>query len=111
LYIINSFLQLKEKNEASFLFFVTLSWVALFMGLFQVGYAKMGIDLGGAQSAVAQKLLDNADVGLVFQHDRGAGVPERMRGDLFFCFSCFAIFFNDHPGYMAVDRFAGDVYK
>ncbi len=34
--------------------------------------AHLGVDLGGVQPGVAEQLLDQADVGAVFEHLRGA---------------------------------------
>lgn len=51
--------------------------------LFEHTDGDLGIDLGGVQADMAQQLLDKADVGPVFQHHGGHGVPEQMAGSLF----------------------------
>ena len=56
----------------------------LCMDLLEVVDGDMGIDLGGFQGLVSQHLLQVPGRGSVFEHVRGAGVAERVRGDIFF---------------------------
>jgi len=44
----------------------------------------VGVYLGGGDGAVAQQLLDIADIDAFFQEQGGKGVPERMRGNRLF---------------------------
>lgn len=43
----------------------------------------MGIDLGRADAGVAQKLLDDPQVGAMLQEMRGKTMPQAVRGDTF----------------------------
>lgn len=45
--------------------------------------ADLGVDLGGGQFGVAEELLDEADVGSVFEHEGGTGVPQQVAGAAF----------------------------
>ena len=42
----------------------------------------MSVNLGAGQFAVAQHLLDEANIGSAFQHQRRHAVPEKMTGTL-----------------------------
>ena len=55
--------------------------MALRVDFFQIGDAHREVDLGGGEGGVAEKLLDMADIGLVPEHQRCAGVAERVRRD------------------------------
>ena len=46
----------------------------------QLTDGHLGVYLGCLEPGVAEHLLDEADVGAVFEHVRGAGVPEEMAG-------------------------------
>ena len=46
----------------------------------QLTDGHLGVYLGCLEPGVAEHLLDEADVGAVFQHVRGAGVPEEVAG-------------------------------
>ena len=48
------------------------------VNLLQLLNADLGVNLGGGQFGVAKQLLDEADVGPVFEHDRGAGVAQQV---------------------------------
>lgn len=46
--------------------------------LLQLLDADLGVNLGGGEFGVAEKLLDEADVGSVFEHQGGAGVAQQV---------------------------------
>ena len=48
------------------------------VNLLQLLNADLGVNLGGGQFGVAEQLLDEADVGPVFEHQGGTGVPQRI---------------------------------
>ena len=50
--------------------------------LLHAGGGDMGVDLGGAEVGVAEKLLDAAEVGAVVEEVGGEAVPEFVRADL-----------------------------
>ena len=45
---------------------------------FELADGHVGVDLGGGEEGVAQHLLNEAEVGSVFQHEGGAGVAEEV---------------------------------
>ena len=63
------------------LFTVPLPRMALRVRLLQVRDRHRGVDLRRVQRGVPEQLLDVTDVRLVPEHQRRAGVPERVRGD------------------------------
>ena len=48
------------------------------MDLLQLLNADLGVNLGGGEFGVAEELLDEADVGSVFEHQGGAGVTQKV---------------------------------
>ena len=57
-------------------------WMAAGVNLLQLFDADLGVNGGGVELLVPKQLLDEADVRPVFQHVRGAGVPEQMAASL-----------------------------
>ena len=48
------------------------------MDFLQLFDADLGVNGGGIQFGVAEKLLNDADVRPIFQHVRGAAMPKNM---------------------------------
>jgi len=67
------------------------------VGLLELFNADMGVDLRATQRGVAEHLLDVANVGSVFEHERGHGVAEDMGR---------SFFMNVGPVDVASDEFA-----
>lgn len=51
------------------------------MDLFEAGFGHVGIDLGRADAGMAQKLLDDSQVGAMLQEMRGKTMPQAVRSD------------------------------
>ena len=66
----------------------------------------MGIDLGGVQRGMTQKLLDDPDVCLVLQHGSGAGVAEGVAMDVLLDLCLLRIFFDQYPYRVMIQRVA-----
>ena len=45
----------------------------------EVAAVDFGVDLGGRQAGVAEKFLDDAEIGAIAQKMGGEGMAERMR--------------------------------
>ena len=56
--------------------------MAASMNLLQLLDADLGVDGGGVELLVTEELLDEGDVGPVFQHVRGAGMAEDVAAAL-----------------------------
>jgi len=48
------------------------------MDFLELGHGHMGVNFGGVEPGVSEHLLDVAQVGPVFEHQRGHGVTEQM---------------------------------
>lgn len=48
------------------------------MDLFELADADLRVNLRGVELCMTEKLLDKADTCAVFQHERGAAVPEQV---------------------------------
>jgi len=63
----------------------------------EIGDGKVRVYLRGSQRGMAEKLLDNTDVGLVLEHGSGARMAEAVRVHVFCDLGLFCIFPHQLP--------------
>ena len=67
------------------------------MSPFQLTYVEVGVNVSGIEGAVTEHLLNGPDIGFIFKHAGGAGVPEGMGSDALFTFYPLSVFSDQHP--------------
>ena len=53
------------------------------VNFFEFSDTDAGVDLSGVESGVSELLLDETDIGAIFEHEGGAGVSEEVAAALF----------------------------
>jgi len=81
-FLVQLFLQLIEGGvfEAGLSALLKAGGMGGGVDLLEFADGDLGVNLGGGEFGVAEQLLDEADVGPVFVHERGAGVAQEMTG-------------------------------
>ena len=75
----------------------SIAWMKLFMDPFQVIDGDPGVNLGRFQGLMPQQLLDVPHRSTVFHHVSGAGMPERVRTDIFLDAGSLGMPFHNRP--------------